>query len=334
MYEQTLGYQGCWIPAAILVNEKLTDLDQKVYGVIHGFTSNGLECWASNRCIGSWLNRDEESISRSIGRLVEENLCERKIDKENGNRRTLSSRQPIAILTPADTLSSRQPIGQSPKNTRNYDKQGDCGQQTDYYNIVDNIKYNSIAATASPSLDEAIIEKDKAAVERILEEQLKKKKKAAKRKALVKMMATFSPKFEEAYASLTRRPDKIESYGRWEAAVELGVAEDILLKKWLLHLAEHGQYAQNFISWLDGRGWEGSKPSAGTSTTKPLAPAGATFKDWVSNTIDKMLQEAPTDIKEVFFSDVRKWREYVKNSSATAAQLMQKIRQEIDDKNI
>ena len=322
MSDQEIGYQGCWIPAAILVHERLTDLDQKVYGIINGFTANGLVCWASNKRIGLWLNRDEESISRSIGRLVEENLCERTIDKEGGNRRTLSSRQPIAILTPADTLSSSQPT---------------------IYN-KDNIKDNKTTASALPSaektIEEAIITNDDVAVSRIMQAAMDKKIKLAQKRAKAKMTAVFSKEFEAAYAAWPTKPDKLESWGRWLAASQILPAEQ-LEKKCLEYVEEKGgKYCQNMIAWFDARGWEsvGRLPSYGQSCQKPenglvMTKKRPSHEQVIEQFLAFSKVRGAKEAINAFYSDTSKWREYAKNSQCTHLQLFEKIRLEIPVEN-
>jgi hypothetical protein len=89
--EQQLDNLGVWIPKVISENKELLPIAKLIYGFIHGFTSNGKKCWATNRKIGQWVGCEAKHVSECISILVEQKLISSFIDKKSGNQRILSS---------------------------------------------------------------------------------------------------------------------------------------------------------------------------------------------------------------------------------------------------
>lgn len=119
---QQLENLGTWIPKIITERKDISQTSKLVYGIVHGFTSNGKDCWASNKTIGDWVGSEADTISTSISQLIEKGLIISIIEKEKGNARHLST-NPIGenadtyrrnrlypIGENADTLSAKSPI--------------------------------------------------------------------------------------------------------------------------------------------------------------------------------------------------------------------------------
>lgn len=146
-----------------------------------------------------------------------------------------------------------------------------------------------------------------------LEARLAKKLAAEKRKAMAIMQSKFSAEFEAAYGAWPRKPNKLLSFARWEAAVSLGVDPIRLRDAATKYASENGKFAQNFLAWMDSRGWE-------TTNAAPVVPPAAK-----NGAVEQFLREASSDLYAQFHKKSWFYRTYARTSGCSADSLRQKI---------
>jgi hypothetical protein len=74
------------IPAIVLSDKTLTQTSKLLYGIIHGFSFNGLTCFAVNERLGEALGVSARTISDAISLLLAKDLIFVKTNSRTSQR--------------------------------------------------------------------------------------------------------------------------------------------------------------------------------------------------------------------------------------------------------
>ena len=74
------------IPTEIIINKEISSTEKLLYAVISSLTNEKGYCWASNQYLGDLIGISERHASRSINKLLQEQLIEVDI-KDNSKRK-------------------------------------------------------------------------------------------------------------------------------------------------------------------------------------------------------------------------------------------------------
>ena len=76
-------------PAEIRYSKKLSANAKLIYGEISALTSKKGHCYAANKYFADLYGKDLGTVSRWISELEKAGFIKSKVDKKNGNKRTI-----------------------------------------------------------------------------------------------------------------------------------------------------------------------------------------------------------------------------------------------------
>ena len=130
--------KGLWIPAEILLNEKLSDKEKIILAIILYLSEETKSCFASNKYIASIVNVTENRVSKIISSLKDKEYIKVKL-KYKTDSREIEQRQITPIVQNINRYNSKSQEGIETNNYLNSQK-----QQYPIYNkdkdIINNIK--------------------------------------------------------------------------------------------------------------------------------------------------------------------------------------------------
>ena len=132
--------KGLWIPAEILLNEKLSDKEKIILAIILYLSEETKSCFASNKYIASIVNVTANRVSKIISSLKDKEYIKVKL-KYKTDSKEIEQRQITPIVQNINRYNSKSQEGIETNNYLNSQK-----QQYPIYNKDKDIRksYNKI----------------------------------------------------------------------------------------------------------------------------------------------------------------------------------------------